>query len=68
MFERYSHPSRRAVFFAREAARDARAAEIDSMHLLYALTLETSSRANVVFGLNQRFPEEVARMRAMKGV
>lgn len=36
------------------------------MHLLSALTLETSSRANGLFRLNERFPEEVARMRAMK--
>lgn len=64
MFERYSLPSRRAIFFARAAALAAGAAEIDSMHILSALTLEKSSRANALFRLRERFPKEAARMRA----
>jgi ATP-dependent Clp protease ATP-binding subunit ClpC len=66
MFERYSLPSRRAIFYIREAALNAGAAEIDSMHILCGLTLEKSSRANSLFQLKKRFPEEAARMRTVK--
>lgn len=66
MFERYSHPGRRVVYYAHEAAIDAGAAEIDSMHLLCALTMEQSSRANSVFRLKERLPQEAARMRAVR--
>jgi ATP-dependent Clp protease ATP-binding subunit ClpC len=66
MFERYSIPSRRAIFYAREAALNAGAAEIDPMHLLCGLMVEKSSSANAVCKFADRFPEETARMRAMK--
>jgi ATP-dependent Clp protease ATP-binding subunit ClpC len=66
MFKRYPPPSRRAIFFAREAALAAGAAEIDSMHLLSGLVLEKPSRANGLLKLDERFPEEAARMRALK--
>ena len=68
MFERYSLPSRRAILYAREAALHAGAAEIDSMHLLSGLTREKSSRANALFKLAERFPDEAARIRAIKRV
>jgi len=68
MFKRYPPPSRRAVFFAREAALDAEAAEIDAIHLLSALMREKTSRANVILKLDERFPEEAARIRALERV
>ena len=66
MFKRYPPPSRRAIFYARESALHAGATEIDSIHLLWGLTLERTSRANTVFRLDERFPEESARMRTLK--
>jgi len=63
MFERYSTPSRRAIFYARAVALKNGAAEIDSMHLLCALMVEKSSSANAQFKLKKRFPEEFARTR-----
>jgi len=66
MFNRYPPPSRRAIFYARESALNSGASEIDSTHLLWGLTLEQTSRANGLFKLDQRFPDETARMRALK--
>jgi ATP-dependent Clp protease ATP-binding subunit ClpC len=66
MFERYSTPSRRTVFYARAVALNDGAAEIDSMHLLCGLIVEKSSQANALFKLKERFPEESARIRRMK--
>ena len=68
MFERYSTPSRRAIFYARAVALNNGAAEIDSMHLLLGLTIEKSSQANALFKLKKRFPEESARIRRMKWI
>jgi ATP-dependent Clp protease ATP-binding subunit ClpC len=67
MFERYSLPSRRAIFFAREAALRAGSPEIDSMHLISGLTQEKSSSANVLFKLPERFPDKAARIHAIEG-
>jgi ATP-dependent Clp protease ATP-binding subunit ClpC len=66
MFERYSTPSRRAVFFARAVALSNGDAEIDSMHLLCGLILEKSSQANALFKLKERLPEEASRVRQVK--
>jgi ATP-dependent Clp protease ATP-binding subunit ClpC len=66
MFRRYPTPSRRAIFFAREAALSAGASEIDSMHLLSGLVLEKPTRANELFKLDVRFPEAAVHMRALK--
>ncbi len=66
LFRRYPPPNRRAVFYAREAALYAGANEIDSIHLLSGLLVEPSTRANQLFRLEERFPEETARMRALK--
>jgi ATP-dependent Clp protease ATP-binding subunit ClpC len=63
MFERYSAPSRRAIFYARAVALNDGATEIDSMHLLSGLSVEKSSQANTLFKLKGRFPEEFARAR-----
>jgi ATP-dependent Clp protease ATP-binding subunit ClpC len=66
IFRRYPEPSRRVIFYAREAALYARANEIDSMHLLAGLLVEPSNRAARIFHLADRFPEESARMRSLK--
>ena len=65
IFNRYPPPSRRAIFYAREWALNSGASEIDSIHLLCALTVEKTMRANTVLKLDERFPEEAARLRAM---
>ena len=66
LFRRYPPPNRRAVFYAREAALYANADEIDTIHLLCGLLVEPSARANQLFRLEERFPEETARIRALK--
>jgi ATP-dependent Clp protease ATP-binding subunit ClpA len=66
MFQRYATPTRRAIFFAREAALHAGSSGIDSTHLLSGLLVEQSTRVNTIFQLSQRFPEESARIRALK--
>jgi ATP-dependent Clp protease ATP-binding subunit ClpC len=65
MFDRYAPPSRRAIYFAREAALHAGADSIDSTHIASGLLVEEPTRANRLFHLSQRFPEETARLRAL---
>ncbi len=64
-FKRYTEASRRAIFFAREAALNANKSEVDSICLLSALLLEKQARSNVVFKLDEKMSQEAARMRAM---
>ena len=66
MFKRYPPLSRRAIFYAHTAALNAGKNEIDSLNVLCGLMQEKDSRANSVLKLDERFPEEVAHMRAMK--
>jgi ATP-dependent Clp protease ATP-binding subunit ClpA len=66
MFHRYATPARRVIFFAREAALHAGSSAIDSTHILSGLLVEESTRVNKILGLNSRFTEETARMRALK--
>jgi len=65
MFERYSAPSRRAIFYARAVAINAGETEIDSMHLLCGLIVDKSSQANSLFKLKKLFPRELARIHRM---
>jgi|SRR5579862_6418621 len=65
-FSRYTPPSRRAIFYAREFALNSGAQEIDSTHLLRGLLMDGTSRANALFKLSERFPEETAQMRSLK--
>jgi ATP-dependent Clp protease ATP-binding subunit ClpA len=65
IFNRYPPSSRRAIFYAREWALNSGASEIDSIHLLSGLTVDKTTRANTVLKLDERFPEEAARLRAM---
>ena len=65
MFNRFPPPSRRAIYFAREAALNMGASEIDPTHLLGGLTVDQNSRVNTVFKLDQRLSDEAAQMRSM---
>jgi ATP-dependent Clp protease ATP-binding subunit ClpA len=56
VYERYTQPARRAVFFAAWHARLRESAEIDSVDLLRGLMHDDDSRVNTVFGLRERFP------------
>jgi ATP-dependent Clp protease ATP-binding subunit ClpA len=61
MFERYTEPARRAIFFARAIAIINRAPMIDPTHLLWGLMWPDTSRAQVLFGLREKFPQYVQR-------
>ena len=65
IFNRYPPPSRRAVFYAREWALNSGAREIDSIHLLWGLTVDKSTSANTVLKLDKKISEEAGRLRAM---
>jgi ATP-dependent Clp protease ATP-binding subunit ClpA len=56
MFERYTEPARRAVFFARALALFSEAPEITSVDLLASLLWEDNSRAQTLFNLRDYFP------------
>ena len=60
MFERYSEPSRRVIFFARNLALSADSALIDVNHLLGGLLIELR-RSGDVFSLRRLLPEETAQ-------
>ena len=66
MFDRYSPPARRAIYYAREAALYSPSTEINSNHILSGLLVEQSSRANTVLQLNKIFVDEAARMCALQ--
>jgi ATP-dependent Clp protease ATP-binding subunit ClpA len=57
MFERYTEPARRAIFYARAIAIINRAPMIDSTHLLWGLMWPDTSRAQVLFQLREKFPQ-----------
>ena len=61
MFERYTEPARRAIFFARAIAIINKAPMIDPTHLLWGLMWPDTSRAQVLFGLREKFPEYSGR-------
>ena len=56
MFERYTEPARRAIFYARAVAVLNEAAAIDSIHLLCGLIWGDDSRAQRLFQLREIFP------------
>jgi ATP-dependent Clp protease ATP-binding subunit ClpA len=56
MFERYTEPARRAIFYARAVAVLNEAPTIDSIHLLCGLIWGDDSRAQVLFQLREIFP------------
>ncbi len=57
MFERYTEPARRAIFFARAVAIRNRAPIVDPTHLLWGLMWPDTTRAQVLFRLRERFPQ-----------
>jgi ATP-dependent Clp protease ATP-binding subunit ClpC len=61
MFERYTEPARRAIFFARAIAIINNAPAIDSSNLLWGLMWPDTSRAQVLFGLREKFPRYLRR-------
>lgn len=56
MYERYTVPARRAVFFAVWCARLEEAPAINSVHLLRGIMWDDDSRCNTVFHLREHFP------------
>jgi ATP-dependent Clp protease ATP-binding subunit ClpA len=56
MFERYTEPARRAIFYARAVAVLNAAPAIDPSHLLYGLMWGGDSRAQTLFRLREVFP------------
>ena len=57
MFERYSEPSRRVIFFACCEAIHRRATQVSTAHILLGLTREESSQAAAVVPLKARRAE-----------
>lgn len=57
MFERYTEPARRAIFYARSIAIINSAPMIDSTHLLWSLMWPDTSRAQVLFRLREKFSQ-----------
>jgi len=60
VFERYTEQSKRAVFFARQAALRGGATAIDANHLLLGLLSERNTRADILFRLHELVPDEAA--------
>ena len=56
MFERYTEPARRAIFYARAVAVLNAAPAIDPSHQLYGLMWGGDSRAQTLFRLREVFP------------
>lgn len=61
MFERYTEQCKTALYFARQAALRDSATAIDSGHLLFGLLTEEENRANTIFQLRERLPEDTKR-------
>jgi ATP-dependent Clp protease ATP-binding subunit ClpA len=57
MFERYTEPATRAIFYARATAIINKAPMIDSTHLLWGLMWPDAPRAQVLFRLREKFPQ-----------
>jgi hypothetical protein len=57
MFERYTEPARRAIFYARAVSIIGGNSAIDSIHLLAGLMWPDWSRAEVLFLLREKFPQ-----------
>jgi ATP-dependent Clp protease ATP-binding subunit ClpA len=57
MFERYTEPARRTIFYARAIAIINGAPAIESIHLLWSLMWPETFRAQVLFQLREKFPQ-----------
>jgi ATP-dependent Clp protease ATP-binding subunit ClpA len=63
VFERYTEPAKRAIFYARAVALIDNAPAIDAIHLLWGLLWPDKSRAQVLFHLRERLPQYLRRPR-----
>jgi len=57
MFERYTEPARRTIFYTRAIAIINSAPKIESIHLLCGLMWPDTSRAQVLFRLREKLPQ-----------
>jgi ATP-dependent Clp protease ATP-binding subunit ClpC len=67
MFERYTDETKRALYFGAQRALYDGAPQIDSTHLVLGLLMDDASRANRIFRLRERLPEEAAKQSMLKG-
>ena len=65
MFERYTQSNRRVIYFAREATFHAAANQISGEALLLGLLREPANRANVLFQLCDKFPNDAKSQSAL---
>lgn len=65
MFERYIEMSRRAIYFARTVAIHSNADRIDTDHLLDGLLVDSKSRANTLFHLQELLSSRVAPLQRL---
>ena len=66
MFERYTDEAKKAIYYGAKSAMHRNAAVIDSTHLLLGLLTDDESRANSLFRLRERLPDEAARQSEFK--
>jgi|SRR6267142_5599658 len=66
MFERYTEPARKTIFFAWATAINNSGPTIDSTHLLSGLMWPDKSRAQFLFRLREKFPQYHRRPRHLR--
>jgi ATP-dependent Clp protease ATP-binding subunit ClpC len=66
MFERYAPESRRAIYFAHQAALSAGATAINARHILTGLLVDPSARVNTVLQLSEKLADEASAARALQ--
>jgi ATP-dependent Clp protease ATP-binding subunit ClpC len=66
MFQRYTDETKRAIYFSAQRALYDGAPRIDSTHLVLGLLMDDDSRANRIFRLRERLPEEAAKQSMLK--
>ena len=62
LFERYSEPSRRAIFFSLSEACTANSAAIQPEHILLGMLVEQNERLEQLFQLRSRYDQVVAAL------
>jgi ATP-dependent Clp protease ATP-binding subunit ClpC len=67
MFDRYTEETKRAIYFGAQRALYDGAPQIDATHLVLGLLMDDDSRANRIFRLRERLPEETAKQSMLKG-
>jgi hypothetical protein len=61
MFERYTEPARKAIYYAWASMRMQKDPALDSIHLLRGLIWRDRTRAEVLFQLRDKFPQYLRR-------